>query len=151
MALVYGKRERVEGRNQGGGKGQSSSGQQEEITLDCEVARVASYCSSSSSSSSSEDLDGCSSFSAFLGRPRRLVPAGAEAAAAFLPRDTVELGLFLLPFGLPLGLFGVGDPLASCCGCFRGLPRPLFSAPSFSLVATVSLPESLIVSYWNTF
>lgn len=31
-----------------------------------------------------------------------------------LPRDAVELGLFLLPFGLPLGLFGVGDPLASC-------------------------------------
>lgn len=23
--------------------------------------------------------------------------------------------LFLLPFGLPLGLFGVGDPLGSCC------------------------------------
>ncbi|XP_048044336.1 uncharacterized protein LOC125267076 isoform X4 [Megalobrama amblycephala] len=27
----------------------------------------------------------------------------------------MELGLFLLPFGLPLGLFGVGDPLGSCC------------------------------------
>lgn len=32
-----------------------------------------------------------------------------------LPLDVMELGLFLLPFGLPLGLFGVGDPLGSCC------------------------------------
>lgn len=40
--------------------------------------------------------------------------------------------LFLLPFGLPRGLLGVGTSLGSFGGCFLGLPRPRFSVPSFS-------------------
>lgn len=40
--------------------------------------------------------------------------------------------LFLLPFGRPRGLFGVGTSLGSFEGCLRGLPRPRFSVPSFS-------------------
>lgn len=40
--------------------------------------------------------------------------------------------LFLLPFGRPRGLLGVGTSLGSFGGCLRGRPRPRFSAPSFS-------------------
>ena len=63
----------------------------------------------------------------------------------FLP---LELALFLLPFGRPRGLLGVGASLGSS-GFFLGRPRPLFSAASFSpLEASGGLglaPASLIL------
>lgn len=55
----------------------------------------------------------------FLGRPRgRRSPTGSAFFSAVLGP------LFLLPFGRPLGRFGVGGPTGSCC-CLRGRPRPL--------------------------
>jgi len=100
---------------------------------------VVDYWSSSSSSSSDDSCDAFSSFSSFLGLPLRFPPAGGAAALA-LPLAAV---LFLLPFGRPLGLLGVGDPLGSSevltWGFLRGLPRPLFSVASFSFGETVPL------------
>lgn len=61
----------------------------------------------------------------FLGRPRGFLPG---VTAAFLP---FGVALFLLPFGRPRGLLGVGASLGSC-GFFLGRPRPLFSDTSFS-------------------
>lgn len=77
-------------------------------------------------SSASSEAPCCSSVTSattfrghFLGRPRgRLCPTGSTFFSAVLGP------LLLLPFGRPLGLFGVGGPTGSCC-CFRGRPLPL--------------------------
>lgn len=67
-----------------------------------------------------------SSFSSFLGLPLGFLP-GVVVVFRVLVAP-----LFLLPFGRPRGLLGVGTSLGSFGGCLRGRPRPRFSAPSFS-------------------
>lgn len=79
-----------------------------------------------SSSEDSWEIPSSSSFSSFLGLPLGFLP-GAAVAFRVLAEP-----LFLLPFGRPRGLFGVGTSLGSFGGCLRGLPRPRFSVPSFS-------------------
>lgn len=73
----------------------------------------------------------------FLGLPLGFLPGAVVVFLVF------AAPLFLLPFGRPRGLFGVGTSLGSFWlptsavpgltgGCLRGLPRPRFSVPSFS-------------------
>lgn len=87
--------------------------------------RVARH-SHCSSSEDSWEMPSSSSFSSFLGLPLGFLP-GVVVVFRVLAAP-----LFLLPFGLPRGLLGVGTSLGSFGGCLRGLPRPRFSVPSFS-------------------
>lgn len=79
-----------------------------------------------SSSEDSWEMPSSSSFSSFLGLPLGFLP-GVVVVFRVLAAP-----LFLLPFGRPRGLLGVGTSLGSFGGCLRGLPRPRFSVPSFS-------------------
>lgn len=79
-----------------------------------------------SSSEDSCEMPSSSSFSSFLGLPLGFLP-GVVVVFRVLAAP-----LFLLPFGRPRGLLGVGTSLGSFGGCLRGLPRPRFSVPSFS-------------------
>lgn len=87
------------------------------------VEGVTAHCSSSEDSC---EMPSSSSFSSFLGLPLGFLP-GAVAVFRVLAAP-----LFLLPFGRPRGLLGVGTSLGSFGGCLRGRPRPRFSVPSFS-------------------
>lgn len=88
-----------------------------------EQAARRGHCSSSEDSC---EMPSSSSFSSFLGLPLGFLP-GAVVVFRVLAAP-----LFLLPFGRPRGLLGVGTSLGSFGGCLRGLPRPRFSVPSFS-------------------
>lgn len=79
-----------------------------------------------SSSEDSWEMPSSSSFSSFLGLPLGFLPG------VVVTFRVLAVPLFLLPFGRPRGLFGVGTSLGSFEGCLRGLPRPRFSVPSFS-------------------
>lgn len=94
--------------------------------------RVVGHCSSSEDS---WEMPSSSSFS-FLGLPRGFLPG---AVVAF--RVLAAAPLFLLPFGRPRGLLGVGTSLGSFGGCLRGLPRPRFSVPSFSCLEARLWPD----------
>lgn len=111
----------------GGGWGGTKPASQKEVAPPRRGGRPrAGHCSSSEDS---WEMPSSSSFSSFLGLPRGFLP-GAVVVFRILAAP-----LFLLPFGRPRGLFGVGTSLGSfglTGGCLRGLPRPRFSVPSFS-------------------
>lgn len=107
-----------EGRGRGGGAVQS---QKEAAPRG--GGRWHGHCSSSEDSC---EMPSSSSFSSFLGLPLGFLP-GVVVVFRVLAAP-----LFLLPFGLPRGLLGVGTSLGSFGGCFLGRPRPRFSVPSFS-------------------
>lgn len=109
----------------GGGGGGSGSGavQSQKETAPQGGSRWHGHCSSSEDSC---EMPSSSSFSSFLGLPLGFLP-GVVVVFRVLAAP-----LFLLPFGLPRGLLGVGTSLGSFGGCFLGLPRPRFSVPSFS-------------------
>lgn len=95
-----------------------------------------------SSSEDSWEMPSSSSFS-FLGLPLGFLPG------VVVTFRVLAAPLFLLPFGRPRGLFGVGTSLGSFGGCLRGLPRPRFSVPSFSCLEARGWldfePDSLIL------
>lgn len=109
---------------------------------------VTAHCSSSEDSC---EMPSSSSFSSFLGLPLGFLP-GVVAVFRVLVAP-----LFLLPFGRPRGLLGVGTSLGSFGGCLRGRPRPRFSVPSFSCLEAKGWPDleldSLIFPFlcgrWN--
>lgn len=105
-----------------GGREQSGAVQSQKETAPLEGAG-GGHCSSSEDSC---EMPSSSSFSSFLGLPLGFLP-GVVVVFRVLAAP-----LFLLPFGRPRGLLGVGTSLGSFGGCLRGRPRPRFSAPSFS-------------------
>lgn len=115
------------GSVQWGGEGAGSGASGPRGSCSCggqgAVGTARGHCSSSEDS---WEMPSSSSFSSFLGLPLGFLP-GAVAVFRVLAAP-----LFLLPFGRPRGLLGVGTSLGSFGGCLRGLPRPRFSVPSFS-------------------
>lgn len=111
------------GEGAGGGSGVKLSSPRRKLLLGEEAGGTGGHCSSSEDSC---EMPSSSSFSSFLGLPLGFLP-GAVVVFRVLAAP-----LFLLPFGRPRGLLGVGTSLGSFGGCLRGLPRPRFSVPSFS-------------------
>lgn len=103
--------------------GAELSSPRRKLLLSEEAGGTRGHCSSSEDSC---EMPSSSSFSSFLGLPLGFLP-GAVVAFRVLAAP-----LFLLPFGRPRGLLGVGTSLGSFGGCLRGRPRPRFSVPSFS-------------------
>lgn len=109
-----------------GGQWERSGAVQSQQETAPRAGEQAARCSHCSSSEDSCEMPSSSSFSSFLGLPLGFLP-GAVVVFRVLAAP-----LFLLPFGRPRGLLGVGTSLGSFGGCLRGLPRPRFSVPSFS-------------------
>lgn len=128
--VVAGVRCSVAGRAQvggreglGGGRREQSGAVQSQKETAPREGAGGGHCSSSEDSC---EMPSSSSFSSFLGLPLGFLP-GVVVVFRVLAAP-----LFLLPFGRPRGLLGVGTSLGSFGGCLRGRPRPRFSAPSFS-------------------